>query len=325
MGGWAQMLGIHMRRCVIAGMVVAMAVGAGTAHAMQFHAIPLSDPGKVVIEAMGEIVPGDAARLDSLAAGLPSTANKVVALALDSPGGNVVEAEKIADAIWRNHVGVIVAAGGQCVSACFLLFAAGKSKVVAPDALIGVHSVSIAGQETLDSMGLTTALARDAAQFGVPPDIVGKLVETAPGRVEWLTRDDLAEMGVKIYQPNTASSSETSAPPATTTTPAPAVHSGNAVATTAVPSAPDEPPDFQQGLADRRTWEQWYSGLTGDYQQGASFWAAHRSDPKLPSCYPNGQTFGDWTAGCLAAQQRLASSDVRRRTDPTYRQGWNSY
>ncbi len=83
---------------------------------------------------------------------------------------------------------------------------------------------------------------------------------------------------------------------------------------------------FQQGLADRKQWETWFNSLTGDYHEGARFWSAQRSLPKPGSCFgPNGQSLGDWTAGCLAAQQRLAPADARRKSEAEYRQGWNSY
>jgi hypothetical protein len=75
-----------------------------------------------------------------------------------------------------------------------------------PDALIGVHSTSENGQETLASMGFTTAFARDAAAYGVPPAIVGKIVQTEPGRMEWLSPADLQPMGVVVLAPTSSQS-----------------------------------------------------------------------------------------------------------------------
>ena len=92
------------------------------------------------------------------------------------------------------------------------------------------------------------------------------------------------------------------------------------------PAANQEPVTFQQGLTDRKGWEQWFGSLSGLYLEGASFWAEHRSDHKTPSCYGNGGvTIEVFTTGCLAAQQRLAALDMRRKSDPDYRRGWNSY
>jgi hypothetical protein len=47
-------------------------------------------------------------------------------------------------------------------------------------------------------------MARDAAALGVPPEIVGKMVETKPAHMEWLTPEELATMDVVIFQPNIA-------------------------------------------------------------------------------------------------------------------------
>ena len=42
-------------------------------------------------------------------------------------------------------------------------------------------------------------MARAAAELGVPPTIIGKMVGTAPSRMEWLTPADLNAMGVVVY------------------------------------------------------------------------------------------------------------------------------
>jgi hypothetical protein len=79
---------------------------------------------------------------------------------------------------------------------------------------------------------------------------------------------------------------------------------------------------FEQGLADRQALEAWFASSSGDYHRGALYWAAQRSLPHPGSCTELG---GDATAGCLASQARLDPSDARRKREPDYRQGWNSY
>lgn len=79
---------------------------------------------------------------------------------------------------------------------------------------------------------------------------------------------------------------------------------------------------FQQGLADREAWETWFSGTSGDYRTGALYWSAQRSLLHPGSCRALG---GDAAVGCVAARMRLTPSDARRKRNPTYRQGWNSY
>ncbi|MGA9865021.1 MAG: hypothetical protein WBQ75_01120 [Acetobacteraceae bacterium] len=92
------------------------------------------------------------------------------------------------------------------------------------------------------------------------------------------------------------------------------------------PGTAQPTPEFQQGLSDRQSWETWFASLSGDYRIGAEYWSGQRSKPRPGSCLgASGETLGDVTAGCLAAQQRLAPVDARRKTEPDYRLGFNSY
>lgn len=79
---------------------------------------------------------------------------------------------------------------------------------------------------------------------------------------------------------------------------------------------------FQQGYTDRVAWEAWFAATSGEFHQGAYFWSGQRS---LPQPQPCASLSGNYAAGCFAAQSRLSVSDVRRKTEPDYRAGWNSY
>jgi uncharacterized protein len=114
--------------------------------------------------------------------------------------------------------------------------------------------------------------------------------------------------------------------PQINTTPA---QSGDIVPAPLTPTvaAMDSPPspNFQQGQADRTSWEAWFGSQTSDYYAGAAYWASHRSLPNPGSCSARPpSTSATWTAGCYAAQQRLAAADVRRKSEPDYRLGWNN-
>ena len=182
-------------RCLLAvasGLLLAPAA----AYALQYGQVPL-DPPYVGITATGPIVPGDFDRLGAFIKTL-SQSGRTPSFFVDSPGGNIYEASKIAALINKSAAAVAIPSGSQCSSACFLLFAAAAHRFMAPDALIGVHSASYDGQENLTSMGITTAFARYAADYGVPPAILGKMVQTEPGRMAWLTPSDLQSMGVAL-------------------------------------------------------------------------------------------------------------------------------
>lgn len=79
-----------------------------------------------------------------------------------------------------------------------------------------------------------------------------------------------------------------------------------------------------QGHADRVALEAWIGSLSGDRRSGADFWGQERSKPKPVSCLAaDGSSSPEFVAGCQEAQRRLALPDVRRRTEPDYRKGWN--
>ena len=82
---------------------------------------------------------------------------------------------------------------------------------------------------------------------------------------------------------------------------------------------------IKHGQADRLEIAAWFASLSGDTAAGAQFWAANRSLKHPPDCKATPPSSSpDWTYGCLAAQQKLAGPDVLRKTEPSYRLGWNS-
>ena len=57
---------------------------------------------------------------------------------------------------------------------------------------------------------------------------------------------------------------------------------------------------FDQGLAARRIWENWFNALNGDARDGASFWAAERSKLNPGSCTDGqGQIAGAFGKGAF--------------------------
>ncbi len=294
--------------------------GGSAGQALQYQRVPLNSPPAVLVLLRGPIIKGDYNRFVDFLRAMPAT-DRITALALDSPGGNLVEAETMAEAITRLDASIFVGKGNECSSACFLLFAAGSRRIVGSDALIRVHSVSENGEETIGSMAVTTAMARNLGGLGVPPAIIGKLVQTPPGRATWLTPSDLASMSVTVLDEASSAPSRSYASPSVN---APTQYYGSPSLTP--PNRPASSRAYEQGLADRRAWEWWFGGLAGAFKDGAEYWAGERSNPQPGSCYgPAGQKLGDWTEGCLAAKRVLSPSDIRRKAEPEYRAGWRGY
>lgn len=122
-------------------------------------------------------------------------------------------------------------------------------------------------------------MARDAAGLGGPDAIIGKLVQTPPGRTTWLTPSDLTSMGVRILE-----ETGTTAPQApVASVPKPANPASSPVASYS-PGYEQGSPAFDEGAGDRRAWEEWFGGLSGSYRDGAEYWASQRSLPKPGSC-----------------------------------------
>jgi hypothetical protein len=172
---------------------------------------------------------------------------------------------------------------------------------------------------------MTTLMARDAADLGVPPAIIGKMVQTTPGRIEWLTRSDLVSMNVTVFDgdaPDTGTAPVRPATPVQAPPPVPAALPSPAVAPAPAPAVVVA--GFAAGADDRRAWDAWMAGLHGAYHDGAGFALAQLGVPRPVSCRgPNAASLGDFTLGCEAARQRLTPVETGMRDHPDYRDGWN--
>jgi hypothetical protein len=208
----------------------------------------------------------------------------------------------LAQFVQKSKFPVMVEANHKCVSACFLIFAAGDKRFASQEALIGVHSSYLPDKgENSDAKGVTLDLARIAhEQFDIPPSIIGRMVATPPDKVYFLNRTDLAEMGVQI----------TEDPAVAVLAPQPA--SPNTIGSAA----------FKQGLADRTNMETWLSGLTGNFRAGALSWAKQQLSPQPGSCESGN---GEFSAGCIAARYKLTPRDKLWKSNLEYQAGWNSY
>jgi hypothetical protein len=147
----------------------------------------------------GTIVEGDALKFSRLL----TRKHPVTVVKLNSRGGNIAEATKIAAMVRNANITTAVARGAMCNSACFLVFAAGKQKFAELGAAIGVHSArdNMTGKENDRSAAATVTMARLLKSYGVPEHIVGKLVTTKTETMTWLWPDDLRSMGVQMAAP----------------------------------------------------------------------------------------------------------------------------
>lgn len=142
----------------------------------------------------GEIVAGDAGRMAATLdlAERDHTDHRLRAIALNSQGGIVGEALHMVELIRSRGLVTVVPEGGQCVSVCVLLFAAGSRKIASTGAFIGVHGASDdTGYQSANALAATTVIAKTYADFGVPASVIGRMVVTPPGEVAWLTAAEI--------------------------------------------------------------------------------------------------------------------------------------
>jgi hypothetical protein len=220
--GWLRLI------VYVAGLVVSVHSELHQQHAVANHPTPpvaqaptglrytysYTQDNKLIIHVRGEITKGDVARFPKWVTDNIKNGDKITGVSLDSPGGSVQEALLFAEGIKKTGVPTLVGSGDKCVSACFLIFAAGKRRFSSKEAHIGVHSLVVKGEgENLDAKGSTLDLARTATEkFSIPPSIIGRMVATPPDKVYWLNRSDLAEMGVQIIDDKPTSPPPPAAP-----------------------------------------------------------------------------------------------------------------
>jgi hypothetical protein len=156
-----------------------------------------SKDSKTRIDLVGEIAPGDGDKLKAHIAAANAAKRVVVAIRLDSPGGNLVEGVNLSELVKFGRIATSVRSGHTCASACFIVFAAGNEKFASYNTKIGVHGASDEkGQEV---GAATVTMSRILKSLGVPPGILGKLVVTPPSDMVWLTVDDLRSMSVTMF------------------------------------------------------------------------------------------------------------------------------
>ncbi len=139
------------------------------------------------IRIKGRIEAGDAQKLEQLLA-TPQGRQAFVrsgTFLLDSRGGRVSEALKIAKIVERGFGTTVVLSGAQCYSACFIVYAAGSYRVAGEAAALGVHRVGLADGRDDDSVAAALARANDEVKSylqsrGMPAQVIEQMMRTPP-------------------------------------------------------------------------------------------------------------------------------------------------
>lgn len=166
--------------------------------AATISSFPSEDGTSSVAVLAGDIVPGDAGRLEQQIEQERMAGRPIHLLRLSSRGGQLQASAEVALVVRRHNLTTVVPANQGCASGCFLIFAAGVRKIVESGGLVGVHAAAEAGRETEVSRNVTRLVADVLRSLSVPDVVLRKMLETPHNRVTWLCPDELRAMGAQL-------------------------------------------------------------------------------------------------------------------------------
>ncbi len=182
-------------------LIVAIPVRSGAAN---FQLI--DEPSRIGISIIGKIEHGDYQRfvqfITPTESGSAEQIRRVRALLwgtlyLDSAGGDVAEALKIAERVAEAFVHTSVQRDGTCFSSCFLIWAAGVARRLEEGGRLGVHRLAWTGRgvdvTTYEKRVGPATVAVDSflTRQGIPRRLLDRMAETAPSDIYILTEQSL--------------------------------------------------------------------------------------------------------------------------------------
>lgn len=152
----------------------------------------------------GAIDPGSSERV---IAEIAAHGEYIKTVALDSPGGSVLDALAIGRLIREKGFSTSVAAGSVCASSCPLIFAGGKQRLATAESAIGVHQiyattpaaslaerVQAAGNALSDAQKTTAEISRYLNEMGIDPEVWLHALDTPPDRLYYFSADELISL-----------------------------------------------------------------------------------------------------------------------------------
>jgi hypothetical protein len=118
----------------------------------------------------------------------------VLTIHINSNGGRLAEASRLAEEIVERQMNTYVAA--LCVSACVNVFAAGKNRWISPAAEIGLHSATFPGTTDEDRAAMNLDTQAFLISRGVDRAFVEKGLATPPEDIWFPTHEELFDSGM---------------------------------------------------------------------------------------------------------------------------------
>ncbi len=157
---------------------------------MTFSPLTLPDGQRIVL-AQGSVAAGDADRLLVALKAADRDVSGYKILALDSPGGLIIEAFAMVDVMNKERVSTVVRPGASCASACAqVLFLSGSHRTIEGNGRIGLHSCHYAGDESR-SMMCNELIAHNAQAHGTPYGAIMAFMHfTSATEMRWLSASE---------------------------------------------------------------------------------------------------------------------------------------
>lgn len=207
--------------CLFVGTISTALTLVDNAHAATIAGVksPYRYAAVTQVSLFGPIEAGDTEKLLATLKELPD----VTHLTLNSPGGSIVEAVKMAEIVRKLALNSEVARNGYCASACFFLFIAGTGRTASPAELMSVseqnkyqqlqkqvtgHVRAMPGFVGLHRPYISKVAGVDPNQAAImrrvkdyldlnllPRRLIDLMMSRASNEIYWLTDDDLMEIG----------------------------------------------------------------------------------------------------------------------------------
>jgi hypothetical protein len=182
-----------------------------------------------------------------------NAAATVSAVRLDSIGGRILEAQKIADLIKSRNLTTFVV--NECLSACTIIFLGGKERVLLPTARLGFHQPAFRGMTADDRTAAIAIETQRLQRFGLSKEFAERANRAAPDDMWFPTMEELVKERVvtRVFTPPKPTGPN-SAPPAAPVASGDAPKPNDGMSATSVAGASDltKPADatpFETGRA----------------------------------------------------------------------------
>jgi hypothetical protein len=169
------------------------------AHSAELFAGP-DRSGTVKLKLQGDIKKGDAKKFAQLVVDNPNR----FSLELDSPGGDLNEAIKIAKMVSSLYFTTSVKPNGVCASACFFIWLDGYNRLGSPlpefGGRIGLHRPYLVNPEFNDTSRFRqnqaqTKIVEHLDSRFVPRRLTDIMMSRPSNDIYWLSKEDLDELG----------------------------------------------------------------------------------------------------------------------------------